>query len=127
MQTRLLHLCDSLFPIGGFAFSDGLEAAAARHLIRDAGELGAWLDTVLDESVGRCEGPAGAPAWGAVASGRGGWGCGFGLGGERPPAPSGSWMPIDCWRVRSTACRRSRFWRRGVMSSRLRPRWTSRR
>jgi urease accessory protein len=70
MHTRLLHLCDSLFPIGGFAFSDGLEAAAARHLIGDAEELGAWLDTVLDESVGRCEGPAVALAWSAFDSGR---------------------------------------------------------
>ena len=25
----LLHLCDSLFPIGSFAYSDGLESAAA--------------------------------------------------------------------------------------------------
>src|SRR5712692_5642517 len=70
MQTRLLHLCDSLFPIGGFAFSDGLEAAAARNLIRDAEELGAWLDTVLDENVGRCEGPAVALAWEAFEAGR---------------------------------------------------------
>jgi len=70
MQTWLLHLCDSLFPVGGFAFSDGLESAAARHLIRDAGELGAWLDTVLDESVGRFEGPAVALAWEAFAAGR---------------------------------------------------------
>ena len=70
MHTRLLHLCDSLFPIGGFAFSDGLEAAAARHLIRDAGELSAWLDTVLDESLGRCEGPAVALAWRAFDAGR---------------------------------------------------------
>ena len=70
MHTRLLHLCDSLFPIGSFAFSDGLEAAAARHLIGDAEGLGAWLDTVLDESVGRCEGPAVALAWSAFDSGR---------------------------------------------------------
>src|SRR5205823_7519681 len=70
MHTRLLHLCDRLFPIGGFAFSDGLEAAAARHLSRDAGELSAWLDTVLDESLGRCEGPAVALAWRAFDAGR---------------------------------------------------------
>ena len=70
MHTRLLHLCDSLFPIGGFAFSEGLEAAAARHLIRNVEELSAWIDTVLDESVGRCEGPAVALAWRAFDSGR---------------------------------------------------------
>jgi urease accessory protein len=28
----LLHLCDSLFPIGGFSYSDGLEAAASVRL-----------------------------------------------------------------------------------------------
>jgi urease accessory protein UreF len=28
LRLELLHLCDSLFPIGGFAYSDGLEAAA---------------------------------------------------------------------------------------------------
>jgi urease accessory protein len=70
MHTRLLHLCDSLFPIGGFAFSEGLEAAAAHHAIGDAEALGAWLDTVLDESVGRCEGPAVAGAWDAFNSGQ---------------------------------------------------------
>ena len=29
-DLRLLHLCDSLFPLGGFAYSDGLEAATVR-------------------------------------------------------------------------------------------------
>jgi urease accessory protein len=70
METRLLHLCDSLFPVGGFAFSDGLESVAARHLVRDAADLGAWLDTVLDETVGRFEGPAVALAWEAFDRGR---------------------------------------------------------
>jgi urease accessory protein UreF len=35
MNFKLLHLCDSLFPIGGFGFSDGLEAAAAVRLKPD--------------------------------------------------------------------------------------------
>jgi len=54
----LLHLCDSLFPIGAFAYSDGLEAAADAGLVRGAAELRGWLDVCLDESVGRCDGPA---------------------------------------------------------------------
>jgi urease accessory protein UreF len=29
MLLRLLHLCDTLFPLGGFAYSDGLETATA--------------------------------------------------------------------------------------------------
>jgi urease accessory protein len=55
---RLLHLCDSLFPTGGFAYSDGLESAAADGLIHGAGQLREWLDTVLEETIGRFEGPA---------------------------------------------------------------------
>jgi len=54
----LLHLCDSLFPIGAFAYSDGLESATSAGLVRDAAELRGWLDVCLDESVGRCDGPA---------------------------------------------------------------------
>ena len=54
---RLLHLCDSLFPIGGFAYSDGLESATASGAIVDQRGLRAWLDVMLDETVGRLEGP----------------------------------------------------------------------
>jgi len=66
--VKLLHLCDSLFPIGGFAYSDGLEAAAAgRDGIRPdaaaASLLRAWLDTCLDETIGRLEGPTVWQAW----------------------------------------------------------------
>jgi urease accessory protein len=75
LRLELLHLCDSLFPIGAFAYSDGLEAAAtgAWHApgpcpqpIRDADGLGGWMDVVLDESIGRLEGPAVWQAWLAV-------------------------------------------------------------
>src|SRR5713226_7803341 len=59
-MLRLLHLCDSLFPIGGFAYSDGLESATASGAIVDARGLDAWLDVGLDETIGRMEGPA---AW----------------------------------------------------------------
>jgi urease accessory protein len=63
----LLHLCDSLFPIGAFAYSDGLEAAAAgecRHgSDRARALLAGWLDVTLDETVGRLEGPAVWTAW----------------------------------------------------------------
>jgi urease accessory protein len=78
LKLELLHLCDSLFPIGAFAYSDGLEAAAsgAWHVpgtrlapIRDADALGAWIDVVLEESIGRLEGPAVWQAWLAVVDG----------------------------------------------------------
>jgi urease accessory protein len=61
----LLHLCDSLFPIGGFGYSDGLEAATAGGLVATPADLQAWLDVCLDEVVGRMDGPAALRAWSA--------------------------------------------------------------
>ncbi len=94
-RLRLLHLCDSLFPIGGFGYSDGLEAAVVRlkpdttgakggrkpslDVARDGPEpvegpdateaLRAWMDVVLDENIGRLDGPTVWRAWLAVADG----------------------------------------------------------
>jgi len=62
----LLHLCDSLFPVGAFAYSDGLETATGRlapPLVADADGLRAWVDVCLDETLGRMEGPAVWQAW----------------------------------------------------------------
>ena len=61
----LLHLCDSLFPIGGFGYSDGLEAATATGLVETPADLQAWLDVCLVEVVGRMDGPAALRAWSA--------------------------------------------------------------
>jgi urease accessory protein len=60
LKLELLHLCDSSFPVGAYAYSDGLEAAAARGV-----DLREWLDVVLDETIGRLEGPAVLRAWAA--------------------------------------------------------------
>jgi urease accessory protein len=60
-----LHLCDSLFPIGGFGYSDGLEAATAAGLVQTPAELQGWLDICLEEAVGRTDGPAALRAWSA--------------------------------------------------------------
>jgi len=80
----LLHLCDSLFPIGGFSYSDGLEAAALVRLKGDATYAGSgfsgtdtassddlrnWLDVSLDETFARLEGPAVRRAWVFCAAG----------------------------------------------------------
>jgi len=80
---RLLHLCDSLFPIGGFSYSDGLEAAALVSLKADSTDvasgfrqtapatvedLRAWLDVSLDETFTRLEGPAVRHAWAFCAA-----------------------------------------------------------
>ena len=61
----LLHLCDSLFPIGAFAYSDGLESAVNARAVCDSDDLRRWLDVCLDEAIGRCDGPAVLIAWSA--------------------------------------------------------------
>jgi urease accessory protein len=63
LNLELLHLCDSLFPIGGFAYSDGLETAASTGRIMDAASLRAWLEAALDDTIGRMEGPAVWRGW----------------------------------------------------------------
>jgi urease accessory protein len=65
----LLHLCDSAFPLGAFAYSDGLEAAAADGRVASTNDLRSWIDACLDESIGRLEGPAVWQAWAAVGDG----------------------------------------------------------
>jgi urease accessory protein len=67
--VSLLHLCDSLFPIGGFGYSDGLEAAAAAGHLQSADDLEAWLVVTLDEVIRRTDGPAVVRAWNAWPSG----------------------------------------------------------
>jgi urease accessory protein len=62
----LLHLTDSLFPIGSFAHSDGLESATQSGAVSTAEDLEAWLDVSLDQIVGRMEGPALAASWSAA-------------------------------------------------------------
>jgi urease accessory protein len=63
-DLRLLHLCDSLFPLGAFAYSDGLEAATVLGpAIVDVEGLREWLGVCLDETIGRTEGPGVWRAW----------------------------------------------------------------
>jgi urease accessory protein len=69
VKLELLHLCDSLFPVGAFGYSEGLETATVwtKPDTKDAAValLGSWMDAVLDESFGRLEGPTVARAWSA--------------------------------------------------------------
>ena len=44
---RLLAWMSPAFPVGGFAYSAGLEAAVDHRLITDAESLGSWLETGL--------------------------------------------------------------------------------
>jgi urease accessory protein len=66
--VALLHLCDSLFPIGSFAHSEGLETATSRGDVTTAADLQAWMEAVLGEVLRRIEGPAVARAWRAAGA-----------------------------------------------------------
>ncbi|MBC7311472.1 MAG: urease accessory protein UreF [Rhizobium sp.] len=44
---RLMTWLSPAFPVGGFAYSGGLEAAVVEGHVSGAGELAAWLETVL--------------------------------------------------------------------------------
>ena len=68
-ELTLLHLCDSAFPLGAFAYSDGLESATATGKVATANDLRAWIDVCLDETLGRTEGPAVWQAWPAFRAG----------------------------------------------------------
>lgn len=63
----LLHLCDSLFPIGSFAHSDGLEAATSTGQVGSADHLRAWMEATLSETLRFLEGPAVHRAWHAFS------------------------------------------------------------
>jgi urease accessory protein len=56
-RLALLQLCDSLFPVGSFAHSDGLEAAVADSRIKSAGDLVSWLEAQLHVTLARADGP----------------------------------------------------------------------
>ena len=55
---RSLQLTDSFFPVGAFAYSDGLETAAAGGRVHDTESLGAWMKQFLDGVFVPCEGLA---------------------------------------------------------------------
>jgi len=67
-RLALLHLCDSLFPIGAFAHSDGLESAVASGHVASAADLRDWLGTILTIILAGAEGPAVRMAYLAVHS-----------------------------------------------------------
>jgi urease accessory protein len=53
----LLHLASPQLPVGGFAYSQGLEAAVAADLVTDATSAGVWIAGVLNASLARFEAP----------------------------------------------------------------------
>src|ERR1700757_4981010 len=52
---RLLVWLSPGFPIGSFAFSHGLEAAAASGAVRDRDSLQLWLSAILASGGGRVD------------------------------------------------------------------------
>jgi urease accessory protein len=57
-QLALLHLCDSLFPVGSFAHSDGLESAVAARRVVSTADLRGWTNATLTVTLGDAELPA---------------------------------------------------------------------
>ncbi len=63
---RLLQLASPALPVGGFSYSEGLEAAVAHQLVHDEASAQAWLLDQLHLVQARCELPIVAlaiPAW----------------------------------------------------------------
>jgi urease accessory protein len=55
---RTLQVIDSFFPVGAFAYSDGLETAAAGGRVHDVTTLGKWMENFLEQVFVPCEGLA---------------------------------------------------------------------
>ncbi|GHE02587.1 urease accessory protein UreF [Defluviimonas sp. 20V17] len=52
---RLTQWLSPAFPLGGFAYSHGLEAAVTAGQVRGAGDLRQWVADVLREGAGRAD------------------------------------------------------------------------
>ena len=68
-QYRLLAWLSPAYPIGGFGYSHGLEAAVEAGLVRDRAALVEYVATVLRDGAGRVDGALLAAAWRAAAAG----------------------------------------------------------
>jgi urease accessory protein len=66
---RLLTWLSPAFPVGGYAYSHGVETAIAQGLVRDAAGLAAWIAVVMHDGSGRSDGALLAAAHGAAARG----------------------------------------------------------
>lgn len=52
---RLIWLASPALPVGGFSYSEGLEAAVESGLVRDEATAGEWLQAQLELSVARAD------------------------------------------------------------------------
>ncbi len=55
--ARLLQLASPALPVGAYSYSQGLEAAVDRSLVRDAPAALQWIGDMLEYSVSRMEAP----------------------------------------------------------------------
>jgi len=55
--TALLHLASPALPIGGFSYSQGLEAAVETALVHDAASVQQWIAAGLSQVLAKCELP----------------------------------------------------------------------
>lgn len=63
---QVLRLASPGLPVGGYAYSQGLESALDAGLVRDAAAGGAWIAAVLAGPVGRHDAPLAGSAWAAA-------------------------------------------------------------
>ena len=68
-RLSLLHLCDSLFPLGSFAHSDGLETVVSSGAVVSGSDLRSWLEATLVVTLTDAEGPAVRDAHAAASAG----------------------------------------------------------
>jgi urease accessory protein len=67
----LLAWLSPTYPVGGYAYSHGLEWAVEAGDLRDAATLEAWLADVLEQGAGRCDAILLAGAYRAACAGDG--------------------------------------------------------
>lgn len=65
---RLMTWLSPAFPVGGFAYSGGLETAVRRGLVSDAADLRDWIETALRHGSARNDAVILAGAWNAAGS-----------------------------------------------------------
>ncbi len=65
---RLITWLSTAFPVGGYTYSHGIEAAVERELIRNAEDLEVWVSGVLAFGSGRTDADLLRMAWAAMAN-----------------------------------------------------------
>jgi len=73
--ARLLRLASPMLPVGGFSYSQGLEAAIEHGWVKDEATALAWIGDVLSLSMGAFEAPIWCRLYAAWASGDVGAAC----------------------------------------------------